>query len=212
MRAAAIVSIIVVAASLGAACSGGSNTKETKTPGSPIPSASVTAPSATVPPNATAAAGATPEVSAAAAVFPARCSALVSNADIDALAAQHLALLADSVAATSGTVSQLVCRFQGSGTGADTAIIVVAAGYADAATAHNEDAIGRAAAETQGGKFTTLTGVGDEAYAFTYPAITGVAARKGSRSVSIGVGKLLGVPTPDEFNTLLQLLLGKLGS
>ena len=143
--------------------------------------------------------------------FPPRCTALVANADVDALAAQHLRLTADGVSATSAGTSQLVCRFQGSGEGGDTAIIIVASGYADPPTASAEDGILRTAAEGQGGKFTRLDGVADEAYSFTYPTVTGVIARNGSRSVSIGVGKLLGVPTPAEFNTLLQLLLAKLG-
>ncbi len=210
MRLAAI--ILIVAAGLAAACSGDDST----TPTSTAPPASPTsAPSAAASPGASPSAE-TPTASpaapdAATTGFPSRCTALVANADIDALAAQHLRLTADGVSATSAGTSQLVCRFQGSGDGGDTAIIIVALGYSDPPTASVEDGILRTAAESQGGKFTRLEGVADEAYSFTYPTVTGVIARNGSRSVSIGVGKLLGVPTPAEFNTLLQLLLAQLG-
>ena len=124
---------------------------------------------------------------------------LVLKADIDALALQHLQLGTDSVIAVGGLTSQLVCRFQGTGTGADTAIIVVASGYSDAATASSEDGLARTTAQEQGGVFIKLDGVAEEAYSFTYPTLTGVAARNGNRSVSIGVGKLLGVPNPGDY-------------
>lgn len=212
MRLAAI--ILIVAACLTAACSGDDNTTPTSSP----PAASPTsASSAAASPDASASAD-TPTASAATTPdttttgFPPRCTALVANADVDALAAQHLRLTADGVTATSAGTSQLVCRFQGTGESSDTAIIIVATGYADPPTASTEDGILRTAAESQGGKFARLAGIGDEAYSFTYPTVTGVIARNGSRSVSIGVGRLLGVPTPAEFNMLLQLLLAKLGN
>jgi hypothetical protein len=211
MRLAA--TILIVAACLAAACSGDDGATPTGSPpaASPTPAPSAAAspgasPSAETP---TASTATTPDTTATG--FPPRCTALVANADVDALAAQHLRLTADGVSATSAGTSQLVCRFQGSGDGGDTAIIIVASGYTDPPTASAEDGILRTAAEGQGGKFTRLDGVADEAYSFTYPTVTGVIARNGSRSVSIGVGKLLGVPTPAEFNTLLQLLLAKLG-
>jgi hypothetical protein len=130
---------------------------------------------------------------------------------VDALAAQHLVLTTDATSGAAAGTSQLVCRFQGTGTGADTAIIVVATAYPDAATAIREDQILRATVQAQGGKFTSLDGVGDEAYSFAYPTVTGVAERRGSDSVSIGVGKLLGVPKTEEYSPVLQTLLSKLG-
>lgn len=210
MRLAA--TILIVAACLAAACSGDDSTTPTTTPPSAGPTSAPSAaasPDASPPAETPTASAATPDATATG--FPPRCTALVANADVDALAAQHLRLTADGVSATSAGTSQLVCRFQGSGEGGDTAIIIVASGYTDPPTASAEDGILRTAAEGQGGKFTRLDGVADEAYSFTYPTVTGVIARNGSRSVSIGVGKLLGVPTPAEFNTLLQLLLAKLG-
>ncbi len=210
MRLAA--TILIAAACLAAACSGDDSTTPTSSPPAASPTSAPSAaasPDASPPAETPTASAATPDATATG--FPPRCTALVANADVDALAAQHLRLTADGVSATSAGTSQLVCRFQGSGDGGDTAIIIVASGYTDPPTASAEDGILRTAAEGQGGKFTRLDGVADEAYSFTYPTVTGVIARNGSRSVSIGVGKLLGVPTPAEFNTLLQLLLAKLG-
>ena len=211
MRLAA--GILVVIACLAAACSSDNSASPT---GSPPAASPTSAPSAAASPGAspsadtpTAPVATTPDTTTTG--FPPRCTALVANADVDALAAQHLRLTADGVSAASAGTSQLVCRFQGTGEGGDTAIIIVSSGYADPPTASVEDGVLRTAAESQGGKFARLAGIGDEAYSFTYPTVTGVIARNGSRSVSIGVGRLLGVPTPAEFNTLLQLLLAKLG-
>jgi hypothetical protein len=205
MRIAAILAVMAVA-SIAVGCSGNSKAKPTST-STAAASAVATTPTAVLSAGVTAVATAEPSTAA----FPGRCSALVSNADVDALAVQHLQLVADSVAGTSGSLSQLVCRFQGNGTGSDTAIIIVAAGYADASAAHDDDALARQAAEGQGGSFTPRSGIGDEAYSFQYPAVSGVAARKGRFSVSIGVGKLLGAPAPGEFDPLLQSLFTKLG-
>ncbi len=208
MRTIPILAVIVVAL-VATGCSSGGKAKPTSTP-TAAASAVATTPTAVLSASVTVVATAEPSTDANAA-FPSRCSALVSNSDVDALAAQHLQLVADSVAGTSGSVSQLVCRFQGSNTGSDTAIIIVAAGYVDASAAHDDDALARKAAEGQGGSFTPRSGVGDEAYVFQYPAVSGVAARKGRFSVSIGVGKLLGVPAPGEFDPLLRSLFAKLG-
>jgi hypothetical protein len=208
MRIAAILAVMAVA-SIAVGCSGNSKAKPTST-STAAASAVATTPTAVLSAGVTVVATAEPST-AANAPFPGRCSALVVNAGVDALAVQHLQLVADSVAGTSGSVSQLVCRFQGNGTGSDTAIIIVAAGYADASAAHDDDALARQAAEGQGGSFTPRSGIGDEAYSFQYPAVSGVAARKGRFSVSIGVGKLLGAPAPGEFDPLLQSLFTKLG-
>jgi len=205
MRTTIIAALAVIAVAA-AACSGGGDSKTTPKAGSPTARA-------TASPNSPAAGGATAAASiAASGGFPARCSSLVTGAEIDALAAQHLQLAPDAAAATSGATSQLVCRFQGAGTAGDSAIIVVAARYADATTATREDRISRTTAEAQGGKFAPLAGVEDEAYSFVYPSVTGVAARRGRATLSIGVGKLLGVPAPAEFNALIKSLLTKLGS
>jgi hypothetical protein len=210
MRIAGIV-VIIVGACAFSACSSGSQT----TPRSTVGLAPTDAPSAAVtsPTNAatTGAATPAPDASAPPGSFPQRCTQLVSNADIDALALQHLQLVTDSVVTVSGSTSQLACRFQGSGTSADTAIIVVASGYPDAATAISEDSKAQATTRGQGGTVTNLTGIADEAYAFAYPTLTGVAARKGSRSVLVGAGKLLGVPQPAEFTPIIQALLNKVG-
>lgn len=204
MRKTLLIALAIIACAA-AACSGGGDSKSTPKAGSPTAQA-------TASPNSPAAGGATAAASiAASGGFPARCSSLVTG-EIDALAAQHLQLAPDAAAATSGATSQLVCRFQGAGTAGDSAIIVVAARYADATTATREDRISRATAEAQGGKFTALAGVEDEAYSFVYPSVTGVAARRGRATLSIGVGKLLGVPASAEFNALIKSLLTKLGS
>lgn len=208
MRTAGIV-VIIVGACVFAACSDGSKATPTSTVGSGAPTAAATD---AVPSPSTATAAPAPDASAAAGSFPQRCTELVSNADIDALALQHLPLVTDNVVSVSGSTSQLVCRFQGSGTSADTAIIVVASGYPDAATASNEDAKARATTRAQGGTVANLESVADEAYAFAYPTLTGVAVRKGSRSVLVGAGKLLGVPQPAEFTPIIQALLNKVGS
>lgn len=212
MRLIAILTVIVVA-SIAAGCSSDSKAKPASTPSvsaSAAASAAVTSPIAVASAGVTVAATAGPSPAANAA-FPGRCSEFVSNADVDALAAQHLQPVGDSVAGSSGPISQLVCRFQGSGTGADTSVIIVAASYADAAAARDDHALARKVAKGQGGSFTPLSGIGDEAYSFSYPAVSGVAAREGRLSVSIAVGKLLGVPAPSEFNPLLQSLFRKLG-
>jgi hypothetical protein len=105
---------------------------------------------------------------------------------------------------------QLACRFQASGTGADRYIYVLASGYSDAATAINETAFLRTAA--QGVTFTKVEGIADEAYAFVAATQTGMIARKGRSSVWVGVSKLLGVPRPAEFTPIIQALLAKVGS
>jgi hypothetical protein len=209
MRTAGIV-VIIVGACVFAACSGGGKAAPTSTVGSGAPTAAATDAVPSLTPAATT--GTAAPAPDAAGSFPQRCTQLVSNADIDALALQHLPLVTDNVVSVTGSTSQLVCRFQGSGTSADTAIIVVASGYPDAATASNEDAKARATTRAQGGTAANLEGVADEAYAFAYPTLTGVAVRKGSRSVLVGAGKLLGVPQPAEFTPIIQALLNKVGS
>jgi hypothetical protein len=212
MRIAGVVVIIAVACVF-AACSSGSKATPTTTAGSGArTAAAVAAVLSRTTAAATAAAAPAPDASAAAGSFPQRCSQFVSNADIDALALQHLQLVTDSVVATSGSTSHLTCRFQGSGTSADTAIVVLAGGFSDATTASNEDSLARARAQRLGVTFTKLAGIADEAYAIADPTLTGVVARNGSRTVSVGVGKLLGVPQPAEFTPIIHALLDKLGS
>lgn len=201
----ALAALAIIACSV-AACSSSSNSKSTRAAGTPTAHA-------TSSPNSPAAGAATTAASVTAnSGFPARCSAFVVSADIDALAAQHLSLADDTAEGTSGVTSQLVCRFQGTGAGGDSAIIVVAARYADAPTATREDRILRSTAEAQGGKFTQIPGLEDEAYSLTYPSVTGAAARRGNVTVSIGVGKLLGVPATAEYSALIKSLLSKLGN
>jgi hypothetical protein len=216
MRTVGVFAIIVGVCVFGACSSSTSTPTATSGATSPTASASAASPSSTLAATTSDSTAAStppaPDGSAAAGSFPARCTDLVSNADIDALALQHLQLGTDSVIAVGGLTSQLVCRFQGTGTGADTAIIVVASGYSDAATASSEDGLARTTAQEQGGVFIKLDGVAEEAYSFTYPTLTGVAARNGNRSVSIGVGKLLGVPNPGDYTRLLQALFAKLAS
>lgn len=205
MRNTVVVALVIIALAA-AACSGGTGSS-TITPTIGAPTARATAqPSSPTAGPATAAAS-----PAAISTFPARCSALAVDSGIDILAAQHLQLAADTVAGRSGPMSQLVCRFQGAGTTGDTAIIVVAARYADVATATREDRLLRTTAEAQGGKFTKVDGLEDEAYSLAYPSLTGVAARRGNATVSIGVGKLLGVPGTAEYTTLIKSILDKVG-
>ena len=200
----AFAALTLIACSL-AACSSSNSTKNTPAAGTPTARA-------TSAPNTPAAAPTSAASAAASTGFPARCSAFVANAEIDALAAQHLTLADDTAQGTSGGTSQLVCRLQGSGASGDSAIIVIGARYADAPTATREDRILRDTAQAQGGKFTQLPGVEDETYSLIYPTVTGIASRRANVTISIGVGKLLGVPATADYTALIKSLLSKLSN
>ena len=207
MKLAPTLATALAAVALAAAACGGDSKSTGSTPTIPV------APTST-PGSAPTAAGTGVAVgtaqTATGTVAP-DCETVVPTREIAQLVGSSLTVLPGAPART-GPATQIVCRYLvGAGASADKTIIVVVAGYADEATAASQDALGRQAIEQQGGSFTKITGVGDEAYSFVFPTLAGVSARLGTHTLSFGIGKGLRQPAQDAVTVLAQRILETAG-
>lgn len=152
MRTASIL-LTVVLACLAGACQRGSNATSTDTHAF-LPIATTAGATATGTNAPGAAAPSPPSVLATPPSSRQKCSDLVSNADVDALALHHLGLSADNAVSMSGSTLQFRCQFQEGGANAPLAILILATSYADVASARTAAANERATAQAQ---HTTVT-------------------------------------------------------
>jgi hypothetical protein len=143
--------------------------------------------------------------------LPKDCESLIPSRDITDLVAANVTV-ANSVPVASGSTLQLQCRYSTvAGAPIQDSIVVIVAEYPDAATAAAYDAGGRAAIEAQGGTFTKLEGVGQEAYTFAFPRLTGISARNGRHTLSLGIGSGVTTASPQAVQTLAQKIVANVG-
>ena len=197
MRQVIFGTVLAVAVLAGWSCGGGGSSGRTATavPGSP-----------TIGPAPTE----TPDVPAI--KFPEDCGHLVSAADVSIMMGIPLRT-PDAQPIEREQVVVLICKYSADGRvtqPAEQTVNVAGEGFIDAATAQSLDADGRAKVTEQGGTYTPLTGVADEAYSFVFPNQTGVVARRGRYTASIGIGKSLPQPKTDAITALVLDTLARL--
>lgn len=215
-RTFTLIGLISVLAVLAAACGSGDSATPAPSP-RPTGIASGAAPAAATPAAGLVTvavpqppSGATPLPSGG--TVPADCETAAPTSEIAALVARDL-LVAPGTPALSDGGTTLVCRYLvGKDAPMDRTILLTISGYASEAVAVRQDAGLRAAITAQGGVFTPATGVGDEAYTFDFPAISGISARLGAHVVSLGIGKSVQPqPTIGAVTTLVQRILADVG-